>query len=185
MFMVMERENKSHWWRFQEWATPTDALPTVNTADFENEISKNKSQMFSLILFISVMILLCVFITLFVRRRLNGSLVSPHNSAGTLHICNMSHLANKANTITIVHWNRECSNIYLWKKNAEQLGEPTLVLHFRMLSSVRDSFYSYESFNISPYHYWHTFMSYKNHMLLFISWTTWNCQSLSSSKFFL
>ncbi len=102
MFMVMGRENKSRWWRFQERATPTDALPTVNTADSVNEISKNKSQMFSLILFISVMTLLCVFITLFVRRHLNGSLVSPHNSAGTLHICIMSHLVNKDNTITIV-----------------------------------------------------------------------------------
>lgn len=163
----MERENKSRWWRFQEWATPADTLPTVNTADFANEISKNKSQMFSLILFISVMTLLCVFITLFVRRHLNGSLVSPHNSAA-LHICNMSLLANKANTITIVHWNMECSNIYLWNKNAEQLWKLTLLLHFRMLSSVRDS--CYESFS-SLYHCLHTLMSFKNHMLLFISWT--------------
>ncbi len=160
MFMVMGRENKSRWWRFQERATPTDALPTVNTADSVNEISKNKSQMFSLILFISVMTLLCVFITLFVRRHLN---VSPHNSAGTLHICIMSRLVNKDNTIT----SSESSNIYLWNKNVEKLWEPTLLLHFRMLSSVRGSFYSYESFISSPYPYLHTFMSYKNRAVVY------------------
>lgn len=60
MFMATETGDKSYWWPFQEWATPTAALPTVNNTDFAKQISQNKSQMFSLIAFVSAMTLSCV-----------------------------------------------------------------------------------------------------------------------------
>lgn len=109
------------------------------------------------------------------ERHLIRALVSPHNcDCQTLHICKMSHLANKANIIAIVHWNRECWNIYLCNET-EKLGELTLELLFKM--PVLEILCFFTVMKVLTVHwkkyviYLLTLVLYKIHMLLFTQYS--------------